>query len=227
MQADVEVPQPSITCAELRRSSSHAIGLDVGLESYLATSDDELIDNPRLFVKASGKLKWLQQKLKRKKKGSRRWHLIQHRIAKLYEHVTKSRKDFFLKLAHYLCNQADSIFAEALNLKALGRSRLAKYCLDAAWGEFLSILSWVCFKRGKYFAKVEAKQTSQICLHCGVHTGKRPLSQRTHSCPHFGYQTHRDVAAAQVVLNRDVASTSGQGGKMLVEGPCCRGWTSS
>ncbi|GEM_PF-3543175 len=81
-------------------------------------------------------------------------------VAKLYEHVTKSRKDFFLKWAHYLCNQADSIFAEALNLKALGRSRLAKYCLDTAWGEFLcfgvaqhkSILSWVCLKRGKYEA---------------------------------------------------------------------------
>jgi hypothetical protein len=31
------------------------------------------------------------------------------------------------------------------------------------------------------------------------------------------------VAAAQVVLNRGVASTSGQGGKMLVEGPCSPG----
>jgi hypothetical protein len=30
--------------------------------SYLATSDGELIDNPRLFLKASGELKWLQQK---------------------------------------------------------------------------------------------------------------------------------------------------------------------
>ncbi len=53
--ADVEVPQPPM--------SEHTIGLDVGLESYLATSDGELIDNPRLFVKASGKLKSLQPKL--------------------------------------------------------------------------------------------------------------------------------------------------------------------
>ncbi len=55
VQADVKVPQPSI--------SGHAIGWDVGKMSYLATSDGELIDNPRLFVKASGKLKWLRQKL--------------------------------------------------------------------------------------------------------------------------------------------------------------------
>nr|WP_071518710.1 RNA-guided endonuclease TnpB family protein [Geitlerinema sp. PCC 9228] len=156
LPADVEVPQPPM--------SEHAIGLDMGKMSYLAPSEGELIDNPQLFVKASGKLKSLRQKLKRKQKSSRRWHLIQHPIAKLYEHVTKSRKDFFLKWAHHLCHQADRIFAEALNLKALGRSQLGKFCLDAAWGEFLcfgvaqhkSILSWVGFKRSKYFAKKDS-----------------------------------------------------------------------
>ncbi|WP_244532793.1 hypothetical protein [Geitlerinema sp. PCC 9228] len=51
----MKVPQPSI--------SGHAIGLDIGKMSDLATSDGELIDNPRLSVKASGKLKWLQPKL--------------------------------------------------------------------------------------------------------------------------------------------------------------------
>ncbi|WP_084639726.1 zinc ribbon domain-containing protein [Geitlerinema sp. PCC 9228] len=60
---------------------------------------------------------------------------------------------------------------------------------------------------------VEAKQTSQICPHSGVHTGKKPLSQRTHSCSHCGRGTHRDVAAAQVVWNRAVASTSTTGRK--------------
>jgi putative transposase len=79
-----------------------------------------------------------------------------------------------------LCNQADSIFAEALNLKAPGRSRLAKFCLDAAWGKFLSILSWVCLKRGKYLAKVEAKQTSP---NCGVHTGKSRFLEELISTP--------------------------------------------
>ncbi|WP_343327439.1 zinc ribbon domain-containing protein [Geitlerinema sp. PCC 9228] len=52
-----------------------------------------------------------------------------------------------------------------------------------------------------------------MCPHCGVHTGKKPLSQRTHFCFHCGARTHRDVAAAQVVWNRGVASTSTTGRK--------------
>ncbi|WP_211517617.1 zinc ribbon domain-containing protein [Geitlerinema sp. PCC 9228] len=43
---------------------------------------------------------------------------------------------------------------------------------------------------------VDAKQTSQICPHCGVHTGKKPLSQRIHFCSHSGRGTHRDVGSS-------------------------------
>ncbi len=137
-------------------------------------------------------------------------------VAKLYEHVTKSRKDFFWKWAHYLCNQADSILAEALNLKALGRGQLARFGLDAAWGEFLcfgvaqhkSILSWVCFKRGKYEAcsRGQTDQSNLSPLWCPY--GEKAAFSKTHSCPHCSYKIHRDVAAAQVVWNRGVASMS-------------------
>jgi hypothetical protein len=40
------------------------------------------------------------------------------------------------------------VFAEDLKLRATSRGMLAKHCLDAAWGSFLEILSWVCWKRG-------------------------------------------------------------------------------
>ncbi|MGF1497880.1 MAG: RNA-guided endonuclease InsQ/TnpB family protein, partial [Elainellaceae cyanobacterium] len=111
-------------------------------------------------------------------------------------------KDFQFKLAHRLCDQAGMIFAENLNLKGLARGMLGKHCLDAAWGEFLRILEWVCWKRGVYFAKVNADKTSQTCPACGVITGKKVLSERVHHCPEFGYQANRDVAAAQVVMMR-------------------------
>ena len=64
---------------------------------------------------------------------------------------------------------------------------LGKHTLDAGFGQFLNILGHVCFKRGAYFAKVDAKGTSQTCPKCG-------------------YQTNRDIAAAQVVLQRGYTS---------------------
>ena len=203
LQADVEVPEP--------QPHGHAVGLDVGLERFLATSDGELVPNPRRFECSQRKLRLLQWQLKHKRKGSRRWRCLQWRIARQYERISDTRRDWFYKLAHRLCDRAGSIYAEALNLKALARSQFGKQTLDAAWGEFLSILAWVCRKRGVYFEQVEATYTSQVCPACWAHTGAKPLSQRRHDCPECGYTTDRDVAAAQVV------STVGQTGKMLAE----------
>jgi len=209
IQCDVDVPDAM--------PHGHAIGVDLGLEKFLATSDNESIKEHKFFKKSEGKLKLLQRKLKNKKKGSRRGLAIKEQIGLLHEKIHNCRKDFFFKTAHHLCDRAGMIFAENLNLKALGRSALRKACLDASWGSFLTILGHIGWKRGVYFAKVDAKGTSQICPNCYTHSGRKELSQRVHSCSSCGYTTDRDVAAAQVVKERGL-STVGQIGTMLTEG---------
>lgn len=56
-----------------------------------------------------------------------------------------------------------------------------------------------------YFAKVDARGTSQYCPACGVHVPK-DLSVRVHDCPECGYTTNRDVASGQLVLIRGLAA---------------------
>lgn len=108
------------------------------------------------------------------------------------------------------------IFTEELNLKMMSRGILAKHCLDASWGGFLDILSWVCWKRGVYFAKVDPNGTSQTCPQCSTHTGKKKLSDRIRACHECGYTTDRDVAAAMVVEQRGLAA-AGLAVKLPVE----------
>ncbi|MEG4303175.1 transposase [Microcoleus sp. D3_18a_C4] len=194
LQCDVAVPQAP--------PSGHGLGIDLGLKHFLATSDGELIDRPRFFVDGQRKLKLLQRQLKRKKKGSRKFRQIDRQIAKHHEYISNSRKDFHFKTAHHLCNWAQTIFAEDLNLKAMSAGMMSKHTLDAGFGQFLNILGHVCFKRGAYFAKVDPNRTSQTCPLCQTHTGKKELSERVHRCQTCGYETNRDVAAAQVVLQR-------------------------
>jgi putative transposase len=50
-----------------------------------------------------------------------------------------------------------------------------------------------------------------------VNCGQKDLSQRRHDCDRCGYQTDRDIAAAQVVKERGLSSV-GQTRKMLTEG---------
>ncbi len=96
----------------------------------------------------------------------------------------------------------------------MSRGMLCKHTLDAAFGQFLNILSWVSWKRDVYFAKVDCNGTSQTCPMCDTHTPK-DLSVRIHSCPSCHYTTDRDVAASQVVRKRGLALTSADGQSVL------------
>lgn len=193
LQRDVNVPLPM--------PHGEPLGIDLGLLSFVATSTGELIHRPKFYLDAQSKLKLLQRNLKRKNKGSRNWIKYQSKVASLHEYISNARKDYHFKIAHHLCDQAGMIFAEDLNLKAMSSGMLCKHTLDAGWGQFLQILEYICWKRGVYFAKVDTKGTSQTCPSCGTHTGKKTLSQRWHKCE-CGYETDRDVAAAQVVVQR-------------------------
>jgi putative transposase len=194
-----------------------AIGVDVGLMSFVATSGGLCVQRPKFFVDLQRQLRLLQQRVSRKVKGSNNRVKAQNKVAKLHEHIANTRSDFYWKIAHQLCDHAQTIFVEDLNLVGLSRGILGKHCLDAGWGQFFQILEQCCFKRGVYFQKVDSRKTSQLCPHCRMETGKKELSQLVHACENCGYTTDRDVAAAQVVLMRGLAAV-GQTVKMLAEG---------
>lgn len=211
LSADISVPEPM--------PQGEPIGIDLGLEKFLAVSTGELVERPRFFVDLQSKLKWLQRRLKNKKHGSVSYHKVQAKIRALHEHIHNVRREFHFLTAHKLCDIAGMLFAEDLNLKMTSRGMLAKHCLDAAWGSFLDILKWVAWKRGVYFAKVAPNGTSQTCPQCGTHTGKKELSERVHHCGECGYVTDRDVAAAQVVMSRGLTAV-GQTAVLPVEEGC-------
>lgn len=184
------------------------LGIDLGLEKFLATSTGLLIARPKFFVSLQDKLKTLQRKMKNKKKGSSNWKKACKRVALLHEQISNTRKDFHYKLANQLCREAGMIFAEDLNLKAMSRGMLRKHTLDPGFGQFLSILEFVCHKRGVYFERVDPNLTSQTCPRCQTLTGKKLLDLRVHFCNSCGYTTDRDVAAAQVVMQRGLNSVA-------------------
>jgi len=151
-------------------------------------------------------LKLLQRRLKHKKKGSSNWLKLQNKIARIHQKINDARKDWHFKLAHRLCDSAGAIFVEDINFKAWAKGLFGKHTTDAAYGQFFKILSYICWKRDVFFLKVNKDYTSQICPNCNTHTGKKDLSERTHRCSNCGYTTNRDVAAAQVIVQRGISA---------------------
>ena len=206
LQWDVSVPSVM--------PHGEGIGIDVGLTNFIATSNGLLVKRQKFFVEAERKLKLLQQRVSRKKLGSNNWKKAQKKVSQLHEDIANCRQDWHWKLSHQLCKDVGMIFVEDLNLVGLSRAILGKHCLEASWGQFFTILEQTCFKHGVYFQKVSTHKTSQICPSCGVETGKKELSERTHPCSSCNYTTDRDIAAAQVVLIRGLAAV-GHTVKML------------
>jgi putative transposase len=203
LECDVSVPDPV--------PGGYPRGLDLGLDQFVATSDGELIERPRFLSTLQRELKLLQRRLKNKTKGSNNRHKLTRKIARLHQRIADTRKDWHFKLAHKLCDDVGMLFVEDINFRSWAKGMLGKHTLEAGFGQFVSILEWVCWKRGVYFAQVNKDYTSQVCPNCDTYTGKKKLSDRLHACPECGYTTHRDVAAAQVVRNRGVDSLSGVG----------------
>jgi len=196
LQLDVNVPDIPF--------HGHPIGVDIGLESFFATSEGTLIARPKFFKSLQRKLQLLQRRLKNKKLGSNNRKKLSVKIARLHQKISDTRKDFHFKTAHKICAQGDSIFVEDIDFRTWAKGMFCKHTLDAGFGQFFSILSYVAGKRGKYFGKVNKDGTSQTCPNCDAHTGKKTLDVRIHSCPECGYTTNRDVAASQVIRNRGV-----------------------
>jgi putative transposase len=204
IQCDVNVPDPM--------PHGHPIGVDVGLEKFLATSDGYLVKPPKFFKNLQSKLKLLQRRLSRKKKRSKNYEKQRIKVARIHHTIDNTRKDFHFKQAHALCDSGDMVFMEDLDYRTLAKGMLGKQMLDAGFGQFRTITKYVCWKRGKFFGEVSARGTSQECPECGVQV-KKDLSVRVHRCE-CGYTTDRDVASGQIIRNRGIAfiSTDGQSG---------------
>ena len=177
-----------------------AVGIDVGLENLLALSDGTLLDNPRWYKETEKKIAYKQQILSRKIKGSKRWKRLCKQIAKLHLKVARQRRDYYFKLANWLVKEFDFIAVEDLNIKGLARGVCSKSVHDAGWGVFLSeILPYKAWSAGKELAKVAPNGTSQHCAVCGYRVPKE-LSDRQHCCSNCGFETHRDINSAILIL---------------------------
>jgi putative transposase len=205
IQCDVSIPDPM--------PHGHPIGVDIGLEKFLATSDGVLVKPPKFYKSLQSKLKLLQRRLSRKQKRSKNYEKARNKVALVHHIIDNTRKDFHFKQAHTLCDNADMVFMEDLDYTVMAKGMFGKHMLDRGFGAFRTIVKYVCWKRDKFFSVVNALRTSTECPECGA-VVKKDLSVRVHSCPECGFTTDRDVAAGLVIKNRGVTliSTDGQSG---------------
>jgi putative transposase len=192
----------------------NTVGIDMGLKSFLVTSEGETVDIPKYYRKSEKRLKRLQRQLARKQKGSNRRKKAIKRVAQLHQKVSHQRKDFHYKTVLWLLGKGIFVSHEDLNVKGMAKSMLAKSINDAGWGQFLLILSVKAANAGQGTMAVNPNGTTQNCSGCGAHVPKT-LADRWHSCPHCGLEMDRDVNAAKNIKQKAVGHpVSARGGQV-------------
>ena len=185
-----------------------AVGVDVGLNYLITTSDGEQIKPPKHLRLAEKKLAKEQRRLSRKKKRSKNRNKQRTKVARTHRKIKNQRKDFNHKLSRKLVDSHDLIAFENLNiLGMLKNHHLAKSISDAGWYQLQTFVSYKAEWAGKYVEFVDARGTSIDCSVCGEAVSKT-LATRIHRCPNCGVSMDRDVNAARNILER----THGQWG---------------
>jgi putative transposase len=198
------------------------VGIDRGVVVSAALSTGELLRAPSLSPGESKRLKVLQQRLARGKRGSNRRERTKRAIAKLKARETDRRKDWVEKATTDLARRFDVIRVEDLKVRAMTRSArgtiehpgtgvaqkrgLNRAISRSGWGRLVERLQHKAFGRVE---QVPAAYTSQRCSACGhVAPGNRK-SQAVFECEsctvgrcNADVNAARNIAAGRAVTAR-------------------------
>jgi transposase len=185
------------------------VGVDRGVAVSAALSTGELLTCPHVSAGRQRRLKLLQRKLVRAKRGSNRRGQAKHAIARLRAREADARKDWAEKLSTDLARRFDVIRVEDLRIMGMTRSAkgtaaepghhvrakagLNRQIPASGWGILVRRLEQKATGR---IEKINSAYTSQRCSVCGhVASGNRK-SQAVFACTSCSYTCNADVNAA-------------------------------
>jgi len=191
------------------------VGIDLGIKSFVVTSDGRFYEPNRYLKNSLTRLKCLQRRASRKKKGSNNRKKANLCVAILHEKITNQRADYIHKITTALCrdNQADTFVIETLNVVGMLKNRkLSQAISDVSFGEFVRQMRYKCEWYGKNLVQIgRFEPSSKTCSTCGHIKQDLTLADREWTCEACGSTHDRDLNAAKNIKQMGLKQYSGRG----------------
>jgi len=186
------------------------IGIDLGLTSFITTSEGIKTLPPKPLTQALKRLKRLSHKHSRKQKGSKNRKKSAFCLARQHRKVSNQRRDFLHKLSTQLAKTKSVIVVEDLNVKGMIRKKnLSRSIADVGWANFIQMLEYKTQWYGSHLKKAPPHFAStKTCSSCGCIVQGLTLSMREWECC-CGVKHDRDINAAINLLKLHTESSSG------------------
>jgi transposase len=205
--------------------TGEAVGIDRGVRVSAALSTGEMLTVPGRTAREKARLRRLQRRLARARRGSSQRGKAKVAIARLRARETDRRRDWCEKTSTDIARRFDVIRVEDLKIANMtrsakgtagqpGRNVRAKAGLNreisrSGWGLLARRLE---DKAPGRVEKVPAAYTSQRCSACGHVDGRSRESQARFRCTACGYAGNADVNAARnIAAGHAVKARGGDG----------------
>ncbi|MFA5299687.1 MAG: RNA-guided endonuclease TnpB family protein [Lutibacter sp.] len=186
-----------------KQAINNPVGIDLGVKSFIVTSEGIKFDNPKYLQRSIDRLKILQKRLSKKQKGSKKRERARLQVALLHEKVYNQRNDFLHKVSDAITKQYDTICIENLQVANMVKNHhLARAIMDCGWSQFTNMLKYKSEWRGVNLLRIGTFDPStKLCSVCGSINKGLTLADRIWTCPDCGTVLDRDVNAAVNILN--------------------------
>ena len=205
--------------------NGEVVGIDRGVAVSAALSTGQLLHVPGLTARERKRLRRLERRLSRARRGSGRRGRVRYAIARMRARESDRRKDWAEKASTGIARRFDVIRVEDLKIGNMTRSAkgtpespgrnvrakagLNRGILGSGWGLLVRRLEE---KAAGRVEKVKPHFTSQRCSACGQADRDSRESQAVFRCTACGFACHADVnAAINIAAGHAVTARGGDG----------------